>query len=356
MEKARNRAIDLWKFVFSVIIVILHGRNLRNGNEWYAFPGGNLGVEFFFVVSGLFMASSTLKPNNDLSLGKDTFFFMKRKILGLMPNVYVAWVIAFMVEHIGEYQLKNILEHFVQSFWELLLVTETGLRLFLANSVSWYLSAMLLGMLILYPLMKKYKDTFFYIIAPVGFIFMMGITHQEFNGLASPHVWTGLFYKGMLRAVMELLLGCICFKFGTFLSKIDFNYKGKICVSIIEWGAYLIAILYMFSYGGTKYDWIILFVLGIAISLTYSETGIMNKYIRSNTFSLLGEYSFSLYLGHGFWSHKMNYLFPNMSYFERMPIYLLISLVTGGIIMYLSKMIIKFWHKYRNNIKHFFIN
>ena len=118
-------------------------------------------VEFFFVVSGLFMAASTLKPDSNLSLGKDTFYFIKRKISGLMPNIYVAWVIAFVVEHIGEFHLITILIHLVQSFLELLLITETGLRLFLANSVSWYLSAMLLGMLILYPLMKKYKDTFF---------------------------------------------------------------------------------------------------------------------------------------------------------------------------------------------------
>ena len=78
--------------------------------------------------------------------------------------------------------------------------------------------------------------------------------------------------------------------------------------------------------------------------------------MRYNIFSMLGEYSFSLYLGHGFWSHKMNYLFPNMSYIERLPIYLCISLATGGIIMYLSYMIKAFWYKNRNSIKHFFVN
>ena len=52
----------------------------------------------------------------------------------------------------------------------------------------------------------------------------------------------------------------------------------------------------------------------------------------------------------------MNYLFPNMSYIERMPIYLCISLATGGIIMYLSYMIKAFWYKNRDSIKHFFVN
>ena len=53
--KKRSGNLDLMKFLFSLMIIFFHGKNLAT-TESYLFPGGSLVVEFFFVVSGVLMA------------------------------------------------------------------------------------------------------------------------------------------------------------------------------------------------------------------------------------------------------------------------------------------------------------
>ena len=58
-KKARNGSLDLMKFVFSIVIVLLHSGNLFGRNKF--FPAGHIGVEFFYIVSGYYMAKSALR-------------------------------------------------------------------------------------------------------------------------------------------------------------------------------------------------------------------------------------------------------------------------------------------------------
>lgn len=109
--KQRNGTVDFLKFIFAVLIVMFHSKNLATGVEESYFIGGSIGVDFFFLVSGFFLASSALKKPylNEKSLGEDTFEFMKHKIAGLMPNYYVAWTIAFAVFHIVQTSTLKII-------------------------------------------------------------------------------------------------------------------------------------------------------------------------------------------------------------------------------------------------------
>ena len=45
------------------------------------------------------MARNAAKKAYEENLGIDTFEFIKKKILRFMPDIYVAWVIAFVVKH-----------------------------------------------------------------------------------------------------------------------------------------------------------------------------------------------------------------------------------------------------------------
>lgn len=236
MKNKRNGSIDFWKFMFSVLIVVFHGKNLAEAGEW-KFLGGSIGVEFFFIVSGILMANSSIKVREqELSLGQDTFQFMKRKVLGIMPNIYVAWIIAFLVEHIGNFSIGKMVKDAITSVWELLFVTETGLMGYRANAVCWYISAMLIAMLILYPLMKKYKDTFFYIIAPLIVIFVMGITYQQWNNLRVPHAWNGWAFKSLIRAVMGITIGCLCYKISVYIRGMKYTKLSEVFWTVAEWG------------------------------------------------------------------------------------------------------------------------
>ena len=95
----RNGTIDMMRVVFSIIIVFLHAtQNFLSGIE--IFRIGSLGVDFFFIVSGFLMAQSSLKYSGK-SIGKETWDFLIRKISGFLPEVVIAWFIAFVVTEMG---------------------------------------------------------------------------------------------------------------------------------------------------------------------------------------------------------------------------------------------------------------
>ena len=53
--------INILKFIFSIVILLLHSKKLVSGeliNATLLFPNGAIAVEFFFVVSGYYFANS----------------------------------------------------------------------------------------------------------------------------------------------------------------------------------------------------------------------------------------------------------------------------------------------------------
>lgn len=345
MKNKRNGSIDFWKFVFAVVIVIFHGKSFGVKEKAY-FQGGYIGVEFFFIVSGFLMANSAERnrvANEALSLGKDTFLFMKKKIVGLMPNIYVAWVIGFIVEHIGEFSVKGMLEDAFCSMGELLFLTESGFKEYTANSVCWYISAMLIAMLLLYPLMRRYQDTFFYIIAPLLCIFLFGFTYHELQSISVPYKWVfGICYKSIIRAILDIGIGCICYKVSFALRDKKYTRFARCLWAVVELGGYGVTLVLSWNHGGERLDWYLTLFLSVAIICSFSQVGVLDEFFsRFRICNWLGEFSFSLFLGHGYWSHKMEILMPEAGYGKRMPVYIVLAFVTGLFIMYSSK-----WLKY----------
>lgn len=354
--KKRSGNLDLLKFLFSVMIILFHAKNFAT-SKIYFFPGGSIAVEFFFVVSGVLMARAASTYEMQENLGKDTFVFMKHKIGGLMPNYYVAFVIAFIVMHRSVTSVSAFVKDLTSSVWELLLLTNTGLRppKSVWNGPVWYISAMLLAMCIIWPIMRKYKDTFFYVIAPLCSVFLMGITYQNWTSFGGPANWLGLTSKGTVRAFMGILLGCVGYKISEFLKKQQFTSLSKIILSVIEFSGYAgIFILSLFK-GRTDLDWFELLVLTVCITITVSNVSIWSDWFSHPIFNWLGVFSYSLYLGHGYWTNSMKALFPDLSYWGRLPIYLLLSFTTGLVIHFVSLGLRRFWKAKGTQIKSLFV-
>lgn len=350
MKKKRNGEMDFWKFVFSIVIIFFHGKNMA-GDETPLFVGGSIGVEFFFLVSGLLMANSAARNTDEtLSPGLDTLHFMKKKICGLLPNIYVAWVIAFAVEHIGRFAPKQMLKDAANAVWELLFVTESGLLAYRANTVCWYISAMMLAMFLLYPLMRRYKDTYFYILAPLIVLSIMGLTYHYWRNLRLPHAWFGFAYKSLIRAVLGIALGSIVYKVSAYMRGIEYTNLARGLFTAAEWGIYLFVIAWSYGHGGDRHDWLLVLMLAAAITITFAQADLLGDVFGSGVFNWLGEYSFSLFLSHGFWSHRITVMFPELTYRQRLPIYFGLAIVTGLAVMYVSLGLRKWWEGHKENV------
>ena len=358
MKNNRNGELDLWKFIFSIMVILCHSTNMAGKGDRTLFANGNgvVVVEFFFLTSGILMAYSADKQKGaPFSPGRDTFSFMKRKLCGLMPNIYVAWLLALAVEHIGK-PLQTLTEDVTGSVWELLFLTEAGLAGYRANPVCWYLSAMLLAMFLTWPLMRKYQDTYFYILAPLTIIFLMGVSYQEWKNFSQPHAWFHIAFKSLYRAIISIMLGSVLYKLSLFLRGITFTRLARGIFTLIEWCCYGAVIAATFIMGKSKADWLQVILLGIAVTITFSQISLANPGLCGKKLTAwLGEYSFSLFLGHGFWSRRLADFLPGLTYMQRLPIYLCLSAVTALFIMYTSLALRKWWGRNKQAVRAKFI-
>lgn len=64
MQDKRNYEINLFKFLFSMVVLLFHGNDLIpvevRESGFGLFMNGSIAVEFFFIVSGYFFAVSCL--------------------------------------------------------------------------------------------------------------------------------------------------------------------------------------------------------------------------------------------------------------------------------------------------------
>jgi len=310
---------------------------LTDYHENWIVINGRTGVEFFFIVSGCLMCASASKGTAS-DICTDTFRFMWKKVCRLMPNFIIAYLIAFLVYHYNARITDPavIANNLVKSLPEFLLIKNSGIRFPSYNGPTWYLSAMLLNMLVLYPLLRKWKDTFYVIALPV-LLLILGYFFQEFGTLSDLESWNGWILKGTLRGTAGLLAGCLCYKASTALSGIQWTVFSKGLFMLLEWGCYIAAIVLSCISFASRTDYLIFFLFMVGVTITYSNISFDAYIFRSKLFPWLGSFSYSLYLGHSCWREFTENIYPReWSFKQQLTCYLVLAVWNGLLIHYLS--------------------
>lgn len=350
----RNGEIDCYKFLFAMIIVLFHSNNFAASGE-SLFPSGDIGVEFFFIVSGYLMAASSGKVHltADQSAGPQTLRFLAKKVKKILPDIYIVWVIAFIVEACTrQWNFLQVIKNGMFTSFELLLVQQTGLKGFCANPVTWYLSAMLLAMALLYPFLIKNRSLFLCLAAPLITVFVTGYMFQNWSlGLKGPSVWLGFAFKGFIRAFAEISLGCVCYTLSQQLKACRPTKLFSILLAVLQTGCYLFIFIFALYGKHSALDFVVLLVMAIAITITFSENSILSGLLKSPGWAKVGRFSYDLFLSHGFWSHAMSAMFLHLNYWQKLPLYLAFSFLTALLVMYASSVLLRFWPAISAKIK-----
>lgn len=348
IRSKRNGKIELLRFIMAIIVVIHHSYvvNLAyladQGDR--LFPRGSLAVEFFFLVSGYLMAFKCSKNDLNIPIGQDTTHFIVKKYLSLQPNLFITEVIAlivcfFVTPFCG---FKDLILRFFGMLSENFLLQDAGIKIYELNPVTWYLSAMLLAMLILYPLCRKYFDVFSRIIAPfIGFL-IIGMFYLKFKGQTGPFnkLFDNYFYKGLFRAIAEICLGVVAFDITKWLKSLKLKKFSRFLFSCVELSFYALVIVFM-TIETTMFDTIALLLLLVAVSLSFSQVGIASKLFDNKLFCFLGSLSLPIYLSHYFWLDFINEKFETASFNYKLVIYLIVSGLTAIIVYFLSNFLKK---------------
>ena len=384
----RNVTIDLMRSVFAVVIMIHHSRYVL-GDDHCKFLGGSFAVEFFFLVSGYLMMETIareLKKEEISGLGSQTISFLKRKIRAFLPEFTVAWAIGFIVAAAAKTYTGSSLTpgalwgYFKDWFFELVLVRMSGVYTGGVDGVTWYLSSMLLCMAVLYPLIRRYPDYMGKVGVWLVALLLLGYMCQTDGHPRNPGKWLGYVFKGNLRAMAELSLGVGCWHIERHLAKrrkerslqrlrrgpgstrvsssgelIDEtevllgmkDYMKSFTVTFVQFVLYWVLIRFMYYKTPGKHDYFYLFLMMVAVILSFSGQGLLEMRFSSRPTlaravsaadAALSRYSTALFFGHIYFAMYMNDFLPEAynSGNIRMHAYVVLSLANGVVVMLLA--------------------
>ncbi len=360
MKKKRNGRIDFLRFVFALIIVLHHTRYLL-GYENTIFIGGSLGVEFFFLVSGYLMVASvekiTEQNHTSGSLGTETFAFLLRKVKAICPEFLVSWIIGFLVVILLQHKSPaGAVKMFISDFWELTLLKMSGIYLDGLNGVIWYVSAMLLCMAVLYPLLRRFPDMMKKIFCPLAAVILMGILCRTQGNPRNPTVWMGILYKGNIRAFAELCMGVVCFQVTQKICLVPWNRLSRIIIEILQLGLYGAVILYMYLYKPGTQDYFFIFLFCIAVILSFSSLGAGSAVFDGKIPAILGKFSTALFFSHLYYAQNLNCILPKqMHTAEKVIIYLLCAFLTALMVEFISDLLRRNGKKIKEGLGRLFL-
>lgn len=279
-KKIYNGVIDWWKFVFCMVILIMHVGEFFN-EGFYLFEHGGYAVEFFFIVSGYFMCAHAMKresPDGMKNIGREDIKFIAGKIKTVLPAYLYAWVLALgmYIYKTGLDILKNdgiraFVLKIVYALPNLLLLDMGGIKGTEVLGVSWYVSAMLIVMFITYPMLRKWGRNYCLIAAPVIALLLSGFYSSRFGSYEGRYFWTGIMHHGLMRGFVSINIGCFAYAVsGFFKDKTDAcGGVRQTLIRLAEPAAYISAIALM-HYGDDRALNIINILLLIGVSVTMS--------------------------------------------------------------------------------------
>lgn len=354
----RNGIIDLMRFVFCIVIVVFHSRNLGASNNPLFAEAGYLCVEFFFIVSGFLMAKTALTMQKNEPLGVETVQFLWKKIRSILPYFLLAVFFSYGSKVIlNGYSLSETVRNFMLGIWDLTFLNASGLNGFRLIRATWYLSAMYLGMLLLFPMIRKWKTTFTHIIAPLISIFLLAYLFNTKNSLDQYINNWKLLYPGLIRAVAELSLGCICYIICERVKSASYTNFSRILFTLVQVLGYGFVIYCMHNMpSGKNFEYILIPIIAACVILSFSGQGIGAPFFTGKFFPWLGKMSLIIYLNHMWVKDTLAAVLPKaLGYWKLLGICLVCVFVVSWCSLFFVDMIGRICEKHKTKIRHLFI-
>lgn len=302
MEKYRNGTIDFFKFIFTLFVIQAHLMGFLP--KKLPFANGHFGVEFFFLCSGLFLASiccRQLSQENTISLSSKVYSYAKKRFIGLYPLYFVSLLMLISYNEIMNYKgITALGNHLLQSTSSFLMLSQQGLTDYYVIPFSWFVTALFVCSIVIYVLIMKFKDIWFYFVGPIVCLIGFGYLFQKRGSLffIPSNGWMGVTNISNIRAISEIVLGTLCYKCSIKLSsnKDIISTFGKCFLTLMEIIGYAVPIYYLYIGLSPKLHLGCLLFISIAISISFSGSSYLGKVFDFPIFNILGKFSYAMYL------------------------------------------------------------
>lgn len=309
-EQGKNNKIEALRFLFCMLIVIMHINKTLWGSEKFLFNSsfitlalhGYIGVEFFFLVSGYLMAKKLNSLDGECfdiqTAGPETLRFLYGKIRPLLPYHFFICCIIFVIWcFLYPAQFFTL---FMDRLPGLLFLHRVGLlgkNVKDLIGVEWYICSMLMAMALLYPLGRKLSRTF-RCLAPIAGLLVCSYILLNIGKLDDVTGVLGFTFVCNWRALGEIMIGFGCYEAAERIREKPLKPTQRTLLSILETLGYLLIIVYVFSNLPCKYDMIALCILAVSVTLSFAGKGWVasSGLFRWKFWTYLGRLSVTCYL------------------------------------------------------------
>ena len=300
-QRERNKSIEMYRFLFSIVIAFYHYRSMIGGSF---FSAGYVVVEFFFILSGFLIAATLSKRINitqEYDVGASSLSFIVGKIKNLYPHYLFSVIVYYFVSvaFLNNYTFKTVLRYGLS---EVLLLKMTGIfnTDFNGNGADWYVSALMIASFLLGYLLLRYKNSFLYFIAPSLSIGLYTYLYNNYGHLGTIFSFRLNTFSGTLRAIAGMSLGCICYCIYNYIN-VHYNVmtkRSEVQATILEICCLIIIFGRFFITAKTSIDFMLLPVFSYLIIATFLKAGFISKLFDNNISLRLGGLSYAIFLNH----------------------------------------------------------
>ena len=349
MTAKRNGNIEILRFIFCLFIVFFHfQRYIKNGYV----ETGYLGVDFFFMLSGIFLGKKLKKDKeqhkkesiNETLITSNKYFFSR--IFSIYPFYFAATVFFFIIKILFEqFSFISGLFYCISDF---LFLQIFGFPSISYTGTLWFLAALFFSIYVLYPIIRRYYDIYVkYLSLPI-ILLNIGYIFRTCGSMNTPPFFDNyLLNLGILRAIAMITIGILLEELSDMIKATQISKSGIFILTIAEFLSYTFVFLYMIfisknSFSG-NFDFIAVGFIGLGLLLTISERSYFyNKF--NNHFSLfLGKSSMILFMTHYYWVHNISFvqkiLFEKIGIEITSNVYLI---VLGFLLSFLSGIFVYF--------------
>lgn len=309
----KNAKLEFLRFLFAVVIVLFHA-GCVNDCPPAIFPSGYLPTEFFFLLSGFFLAGSAMRKSTENAkvlpeLGHE----LRKRAFPIWRHALLPFCVLFVLAHMADFLfllkgqggLRQIITGALTGSFELFFLTMLGTyhRFPLYNQPVWFFSSLLISVVILYPILRKSRKSFFVFFASVFLFAAYGYLAAAYGSLKTVAHPLLFGYSGTLRALAGLTLGCVlrCLSdrkkaaFFTFISSESQRFP---IVSLSEIGLVLAVLFLMHNNESGFTDFLTVFLFAVLLFLAATETSVWDSVLDNAAVLFLGKLSGYLFISH----------------------------------------------------------
>lgn len=349
MSQQKNGKIEFFRFIFALSVLFYHmvkwnyePISLSHGVHFAFFPKGNMGVDFFFVLSGLLMAKSAFKRKDLIPESSEYGKFVWGKYKTVFPQHSVAFIFTLVLAIVSFEGIcqRDIAQLVIDNIPNFLLISMTGIKVGDVNGPIWYISSMLIGVAILYPICRKYYYYFTRFFAPLISLLILGYFQQTSGSVVDMLAWETIMFKGTIRGIADLLLGTAAYELSKHLNKMGSfeSVKGRVILLLIEITLLAVSILFMVLTLPQYYQVFEILIFFLLISIAFSERAYGSEMFNNKVCYFMGKLSLSIYVSQRA-SYYIACLLPISSVSVRCILMVAITFCLAIIVRYLSRFV-----------------